>query len=136
MICYWSKIDSPIGKIYLAATDGGLVYSAASKSGGEEMFNWLGKYLPDYTLVEEENSILTEAGVQLRDYFNGSRKGLDLPLILIGTSFRKKVWEALLTIPYGETRSYGQIAAQIGKPKASRAVGQANHHNPISYFVP
>ena len=61
---------------------------------------------------------------------------LNVPLNLIGTSFRKKVWEALETIPYGETRTYGQIASQIGNPKGPRAVGQANHHNPISYFVP
>lgn len=136
MICYWDKMDSPIGKIYLAATDGGLVYCASSKSDGSEMYDWLKKYLPDYTLVQEENSILNMSMEQLNNYFSGESKTLDVPLILIGTPFRKKVWDALLTIPYGETRTYGQIAEQIGNPKGSRAVGQANHHNPISYFVP
>lgn len=136
MICYWDKIDSPIGKVYLAATDEGLVYCASSRSDGNEMYDWLKKYLPDYTLVQEKNHILSMSKEQLKNYFSGESKTLDVPLTLIGTPFRKKVWEALLTIPYGETRTYGQIANQIGSPKGSRAVGQANHHNPISYFVP
>jgi methylated-DNA-[protein]-cysteine S-methyltransferase len=100
------------------------------------MHDWLGKYLPDYILKEGSNDILNTAKVQLNAYFSKESELLDVPLKLIGTSFRIKVWEALKTIPYGETRTYGQIAKQIGNPKASRAVGQANHHNPVSYFVP
>lgn len=136
MICYWDKLESPIGFIYLAATDEGLVYCASAREDGSEMHDWLVKYLPDHTLEEESNDILNTAKVQLGEYFSGKSKILDVPLDLIGTEFRKSVWKALQTIPYGETRSYGQIATQIGKPKAPRAVGQANHHNPISYFVP
>lgn len=136
MICYWDKIDSPIGMIYLAATDEGLVYCASSKQDESEMKEWVSKYMPNYILQEGRNDIIDAAKKQLKDYFSGESEILKVPLKLIGTSFRKKVWEALLTIPYGETRTYGQIAKQIGNPKASRAVGQANHHNPISYFVP
>lgn len=136
MICYWDKLDSPIGLIYLAATDEGLVYCASAREDGSEMNDWLAKYLPDHTLQEDSNEILTDAKKQLEAYFLGESKTLNVPLQLIGTLFRKSVWEALQTIPYGETRSYGQIASQIGKPKGPRAVGQANHHNPISYFVP
>jgi len=136
MICYIDKLDSPIGTIELAATDDGLVYCASPREKGLGMHAWLSKYLPDYTLREGGIAILNIAKAQLRAYFTGDRKKLDVPLKLIGTDFRRRVWEALRTIPYGETRTYGQIAAQIGNPKAARAVGQANHHNPISYFVP
>ena len=136
MICYWDKIDSQIGSIHLAATDEGLVYCASSRQDGSDMYDWLAKYLPDCTLEEGSNDILNTAKVQLKDYLKGESNILNVPLNLIGTSFRKMVWEALQTIPYGETRSYGEIASQIGKPKGPRAVGQANHHNPISYFVP
>lgn len=136
MICYWDKLDTPIGWIYLAATDTGLVYCSSSGKDDSKMHDWLIKHLPDHTLKEASNDILNTAKIQLKAYLSGESKILDLPLDLIGTPFRKKVWEALRTIPYGETRSYGQIARQIGNPKGPRAVGQANHHNPISYFVP
>lgn len=141
MICYWNRVDSPIGFIDLAATEVGLVYCASPRQDGAResdtgMHDWLGKYLPDHTIEEGDNHILKTAKKQLQAYFLGESKTLNVPLKLIGTPFRKKVWGALQTIPYGQTRTYGQIASQIGNPKASRAVGQANHHNPISYFVP
>lgn len=136
MICYWDKLDSPIGVIYLAATDEGLVYCNSPRQDGSKMKEWLIKYLPEHTLKEGDNEIIEKSKAQLISYFSGESKILDVPLNLIGTNFRKKVWEALQTIPYGQTRTYGQIASQIGKPKGPRAVGQANHHNPISYFVP
>lgn len=66
----------------------------------------------------------------------GQRQAFDLPLRMQGTPFQQKVWAALREIPYGETRSYGQIAAQVGNPKASRAVGMANNRNPIAIIVP
>jgi methylated-DNA-[protein]-cysteine S-methyltransferase len=72
----------------------------------------------------------------LRAYFAGERVSFSVPLDASGTEFQKKAWAALLTIPYGETRSYGQLATQIGNPKASRAVGAANGRNPISIIVP
>lgn len=136
MICYYNKLDSPIGPIDIAATENGLVYCASARENGAEMMSWLKKYLPDYTYQEGSNDILDEAKAQLEAYLAGESKILDVPLELIGTEFRKTVWEALRTIPYGEARSYGQIASQIGRPKGPRAIGQANHHNPISYFVP
>lgn len=136
MICYWDKIDSPIGVIHLAATDEGLVYCASARENASDMHDWLVKYLPDYDLQEASNHILNTAKEQLQAYFLGEKQNLNVPLKLIGTPFRIKVWEALETIPYGQTRTYGQIAHQIGKPKGPRAIGQANHHNPVSYFVP
>jgi methylated-DNA-[protein]-cysteine S-methyltransferase len=80
--------------------------------------------------------VLLETEQQLNDYFAGTRKSFALKLDFNGTEFQKKVWAALLTIPFGETRSYGQIAKQIKKPKAVRAVGAANGRNPISIIAP
>ena len=86
--------------------------------------------------VEKRTSLLREAAQQIKEYLNGKRKEFDLPLKLYGTDFQRSVWKALLTIPYGETRSYGEIAEQIGNAKACRAVGMANHWNPIAIIVP
>jgi len=83
-----------------------------------------------------ENIILEKAGQQLEEYFSGKRKEFTLPVRLEGTDFQVKVWQALRTIPYGETRSYGDIAKQIGNPKAARAIGNANNKNHILLLVP
>lgn len=80
--------------------------------------------------------ILEEAARQLREYADGTRRQFDLPVAPKGTAFQQTVWEALQTIPYGETRTYGQIAAQIGNPKAIRAVGMACNKNPILMVIP
>jgi methylated-DNA-[protein]-cysteine S-methyltransferase len=83
-----------------------------------------------------ETPLIKKTAGQIEEYFSGKRKKFSLPLTLRGTEFQMAVWEALQTIPYGETRSYGEIAVQIGKPKAARAVGMANHNNPVSIIVP
>lgn len=83
-----------------------------------------------------DHPVLDEAGRQLGEYFAGQRRAFDLPLDFMGTDFQKRVWAALLTIPFGETRSYADIAGQIGKPLACRAVGAANGRNPISIIAP
>ena len=84
----------------------------------------------------KDTDLLLEAGRQLEEYFAGIRAGFSLPLAPQGTDFQKAVWRQLEAIPYGETRTYGQIAAALGKPKASRAVGGANHNNPIAIVIP
>jgi len=81
------------------------------------------------------SKILEQTQKQLNEYFSGIRKEFDLPLEFKGTDFQKRVWSALLTIPYGETRSYADIARQVGSPKAVRAVGLANSKNPISIIA-
>ncbi len=83
-----------------------------------------------------DNPLLQKAARQLQEYFAGSRDRFDLELDFVGTDFQKKVWAALLTIPFGETRTYSQIAQQIGNPTAVRAVGAANGRNPISIVAP
>ena len=87
-------------------------------------------------LEQHDHPILCEAQQQLAEYFAGTRQQFDLPLDFDGTYFQKQVWQALLQIPYGETRSYKQIAEQLGNPKAVRAVGAANGKNPISIIAP
>ncbi|KQZ65325.1 cysteine methyltransferase [Sphingopyxis sp. Root1497] len=83
-----------------------------------------------------DHPLLVETERQLGEYFAGDRRRFDVPLSFAGTAFQKSVWAALLAIPFGETRSYGEVAAQIGKPGASRAVGAANGRNPISIIAP
>lgn len=90
----------------------------------------------DDALCPPGTPLLQEAVRQLNAYFDGTLTAFDLPLRLEGTAFRMRCWQALCTIPYGETISYGEQARRIGNPKAVRAVGGANHHNPISIVVP
>ena len=115
-------IDSPVGTLRLAEENG-----AITELKFEE---WDGK------TKKAETELLSRTERELAEYFAGQRRKFTLPLAPKGTEFQRRVWEALLTIPYGETRSYGEIAALIGSPKASRAVGSANHRNPISIFIP
>lgn len=86
--------------------------------------------------IEQETPLIKEAHRQLTEYLKGERKSFDLPLLIKGTTFQQQVWKALLEIPYGETRSYKQIAEAIGNPKAVRAVGMANNRNPLLIVVP
>lgn len=88
------------------------------------------------TWTEAESPLIQQAYQQLNEYFEGKRKVFDLPLSLKGTDFQLQDWKALQTIPYGETRTYGQIAQLIGRPKACRAVGMANHNNPVNILIP
>ncbi len=83
-----------------------------------------------------KNNFTDEVYKMLEEYFSGTRKNFDVKYKLVGTEFQKKVWNALLTIPYGETRSYKEIATYVGNDKASRAVGMANNKNPLSIIVP
>lgn len=96
-------------------------------------------YLPLHEMPPasgRETPVFAEAKRQLLEYLTGARRVFDLPLAPEGTAFQREVWRALEAIPYGETRTYRDIAAAIGRPKAVRAVGQANHRNPISIFIP
>lgn len=119
-------IDSPIGPLTLAGNDGRLTHLL--------MLNH--SHAPDDTGWVRDDSAFPDAVAQLRAYFTGDLTEFDLTYDMAGTDFQKRVWSALLTIPYGQTRSYGELADQIGAPKASRAVGLANGRNPISIIVP
>ena len=131
---YW-HYNYPIGAVYIAENDGhiaGLYFSGDKKQKRQK--NLFEKELSGFAL--NESPLIKKASKQLDEYFSGRRRAFDLPLRFEGTGFQKQVWEALMTIPYGETRSYGQVAAQIGNPKAGRAIGMANNRNPISIICP
>lgn len=87
-------------------------------------------------MLQKDTPLLKETEKQLLEYLEGKRKVFQVPLNPKGTKFMKEVWTALQEIPYGETRTYGQIAQRIGKPKVARAVGMANHRNPIPIIIP
>ena len=116
-------LSSPVGKIALLEDEAGIC----------------GLYFDNEPHIEAdecESELLLEAALQLSEYFEGRRTQFELPLSISGTPFQKSVWQALQNIPYGETRSYGQIAAEIGNSKASRAVGMANNRNKIAIIIP
>jgi methylated-DNA-[protein]-cysteine S-methyltransferase len=94
-----------------------------------------GEQRPDGA-IERESPIIAETRRQLDEYFVVKRKCFTVPLAPAGTAFRRKIWELLLDIPYGETISYGELARRAGNPNASRAVGGANHHNPLAIVIP
>jgi methylated-DNA-[protein]-cysteine S-methyltransferase len=119
-------MDSPIGQLTLAGTDGRLIHLRMVDQ----------TYEPSRNGWEPDEDAFPDAVEQLEAYFAGDRTEFELDLDLVGTEFQRRVWAALLTIPYGETRSYGEIARQIGAPGAFRAVGLANGHNPIGIIVP
>ena len=122
-------MKSPVGELKLVASDQGLVAILWEDDKPNRVkLNSLSEDLQHPVLIETEH--------QLNDYFAGKRKSFSLKLDFKGTDFQKKVWDALLTIPFGETRTYGQIAQQINHPKAVRAVGAANGKNPISIIAP
>lgn len=119
---YARVIQSPIGPLTLVEEDAALT---ELRLGNETQ-----------GLLPGDTPLLREAAAQLAEYFSGRRKAFDLPLRPKGTPFQLRCWDALLQIPFGETRSYGQQAAMIGNPKACRAVGMANHHNPLPVLIP
>lgn len=127
---YHSKtIWSPVGELTLVADDRGLAAILWENDRPDRVR--LG------TLEEKaDHPVLVETERQLGEYFAGERRAFDVPLSFAGTDFQKRVWAALLAIPFGETRSYGEIADHLGAPGASRAVGAANGRNPISIIAP
>lgn len=124
---YYCYIDSPVGELLLAGDAQALSVIGFPKGSMRRDPE------PDWIFKEQP---FEEVRRQLDEYFAGERKDFDLPLSLQGTEFQVQVLQALQTIPYGETTSYGAIAKQIGRPKAVRAVGAANGRNPIPIIVP
>ena len=116
--------DYPIGTVGIAEDGGGV----------SRVFFCGEKKLPDFAVAE--TPLIAKAAAQLAEYFAGRRTEFTVPLALRGTDFQLSVWQVLQTIPAGETRSYGEVAALIGNAKASRAVGMANNRNPVAIIVP
>lgn len=121
----WTQMDSPIGRLRLR-TDGAALT-------GIDFTPWVDELGPR----DDHQPVLAAARAQLEDYFAGSRRAFDLPLAPAGTEFSQRVWHALAEIPYGQTRSYAQVAVGLGLPPgAARAVGSANGRNPVPVVLP
>lgn len=124
---FFTTIESPIGRLLLTGDQQSLtgLYMDEARD-----------YAAQRAMRAEDSGQFSAAIEQLDDYFAGNANRFDLALAPAGTEFQRAVWDALTMIPHGETRSYGQIAAQIGRPKAARAVGMANNRNPIAVIIP
>ena len=124
---FYTTTPSPIGELLLVGRDGALtgLFMPPHLHGPDVHPEW-----------ERDDAGFAPVVEQLAAYFAGELRTFDVPLALDGTAFQQRVWAALLTIPYGETRSYGQIAAELGMRNGSRAVGLANGRNPVSIVVP
>jgi len=126
---YYSRMSSPAGPLLIGVSETALV--------ALEFDRGLAKKIAGQAVQWRESELRTRTvREQLEQYFSGKRRDFDLTLDLRGTDFQKRCWNELLRIPYGETRSYGEIARAVGSPKSFRAVGQANHYNPIAIIVP
>ena len=121
MNCFY-KYRTIIGPLFILENNGSIVGISNKVEG------WQGTY--------KETEVIKETYRQLSEYFAGKRDSFDIPIKTQGTDFQEKVWNVLKHIPYGETRSYKDIAIAIGKPKAMRAVGMANNRNPIMIVIP
>ena len=125
----YKTMKSPVGVLKLVGSDAGL----AAVLWEHDRPN---RVRLDANVEAPDHPVLVEAERQLGEYFAGKRKAFTVKLDYRGTSFQKKVWDALLAIPFGETRTYGELARQIGSPAAVRAVGAANGRNPIAIIGP
>jgi methylated-DNA-[protein]-cysteine S-methyltransferase len=125
----YKTMESPVGKLTLVASSEGLAAILWENDRPDRVRLTI-------DAQDDRHPVLLETERQLGEYFGGRRKTFALKLDLAGTAFQRKVWNALLTIPFGETRSYAEIARQIGSPTAVRAVGAANGRNPVSIVAP
>jgi O-6-methylguanine DNA methyltransferase len=134
-ILHTAHFESPIGRLMLATSESGLAWVGLPRANGRGFGGWHKRHAPGDTVREgfEPNRL---AIAQLDEFLNGKRTVFDLPLDLRGTDFQQSVYQAVAGIPYGESRSYAQIASEIGRPKAVRAVGAANGENPIPLIIP
>lgn len=134
---FYDEMESPVGPLVLCASEQGLCRLEFGRYGEVEstLQKWCREKLSAETIFPDK-LVLRETVKQLEEYFAGKRLAFRLPLDLRGTAFQLRVWNALRQIPYGETRSYLQIGQAIGSPKAVRAIGGANHNNPLSIIIP
>ncbi|MCD1258737.1 methylated-DNA--[protein]-cysteine S-methyltransferase [Paenibacillus athensensis] len=143
---YYREIASPIGPLVLEADNGRLcgVEFGAAEANLPRMEAWADRWLGPHVWTPQpagapavpEAAVLDAAAGQLAEYFRGERTRFEVPLVLHGTDFQKRVWLALCEVGYGRTASYKQIAEALGDAKAVRAVGGANNRNPIAIIVP
>lgn len=132
---YWSQLQEPSWGLYIAATDKGLAFVGSSAGRFDELTAWAGRRFPGITLTQDDRRLAPYAA-ELAEYFRAERLSFTVPFDMHGTPFQQDVWKALGSIPFGQTRSYSEIAESIGKPAAIRAVGTAIGANPLLITVP
>ena len=132
---YWSTLTSENWKVNVAATDKGLCYIETPNKSCEELEAWVRKKIPK-AILEKNNQILQPYMKEIIQYLEGERNEFTFSYDLRGTPFQLAVWDASTKIPYGETRTYAEIAQQINNPKAVRAVGAAIGANPVLFAIP
>lgn len=132
---YWSLLNYKKWHLYIAATDKGLCYVGSPNAPFKELEIWVTKKLPKYHLLKDEK-IMKPYEVELIDYIEGNRKSFSIPMDLRGTEFQQKVWMKMFEIPYGHTATYTDIAEQLNRPDAVRAVGTAIGANPMLITLP
>jgi AraC family transcriptional regulator of adaptative response/methylated-DNA-[protein]-cysteine methyltransferase len=131
-----TRLTTPLGPMLAAAADDALVLlEFADRRQLAHQVQRIGRRL-GAVYVPEEGPLLRRAGAELEEYFGGRRRGFEVPHRTVGSAFEQEVWEALLEIPYGETRSYAEVASRLGRPAAVRAVGRANGLNALAIVVP
>jgi O-6-methylguanine DNA methyltransferase len=134
-ILHTARFESPIGALFVASSERGLVFLELPHASGRGFAGWLRGAGRGCRAVEGF-APNRAAAAQIGEYLGGKRRRFELPVDLRGTSFQRAVWEELLRIPFGETRTYAEIARAVGRPAAVRAVGAANGANPIALVVP
>ncbi len=135
-IFYWIADGGLLGRVRLAASEAGLCKLALGREGDDVFLAWLARVAQPSRTVRQRTPLIVGALDELRGYLNGALRAFETPLDLRGTPFQRCVWAAVAEIPYGATRTYGEIATRVGRPKAVRAVGAANGANPLPVFVP
>ncbi|MFY4776808.1 methylated-DNA--[protein]-cysteine S-methyltransferase [Metabacillus sp. RGM 3146] len=125
----YQTLDSPLGKLAIVSSGERITHLMLSEEDLE-------LFKKNFFAEEKKSDLLDDAIQQLKEYFDGNREVFELPLSFKGTDFQEEVWNELCNIPYGESRSYGELAEKIGRPKAVRAVGQANRANRLPIFIP
>ncbi len=133
----WRAVRTAMGAFHVAVLDGAIVHTGLPSTPRAAFLLEVQHRFPEVPFKERQaDPLLERAAQELSEWAQGDRTEFDLPLAPTGTAFQRLVWDALAGIPYGQVRSYAEIAQSIGKPGASRAVGQANHRNPVAPFIP
>ncbi|HLR71232.1 MAG TPA: methylated-DNA--[protein]-cysteine S-methyltransferase [Pseudogracilibacillus sp.] len=132
---YWSTCHVNHWQIYVAKTGRGICYVGSPNQPFEEVEAWIEKKIPNATFVESD-SLLQQEISEISAYLLGEKEDFTVSMDLIGTEFQQAVWHASVKIPYGETRTYSEIAKEINRPKALRAVGTAIGANPLLFIIP
>lgn len=136
---YWSSVPGPRGACVIMATGAGVCWTGTPGTPADFGFAWLehrGKLAYEQVIESEAIAPLKQAADEMRRYFAGERVQFACPLDLRGTPFQVAVWQEMYRIPYGETRTYGELARILGRPQAARAVGAASAANPVAVIVP